>query len=271
MVTAAVASPPEARALLNSLSVGKIKSVAVGEKDADWPSGFDYYIKSFETPDACEGFELAEADVREFFKTARIVSNTERGKISYSGESRCVVDGALILENGEKVNWMIDRARNATVLFNSADSSGSYPLYFRCEKCKSGKFYKPKSPELAAFRPLVKSVIINQNGAFTGDISGNETPDTCSEFKLTEAEVKDFFSSARASSRRENLIDADMSNCFADGMLTLQDGNQAGWSIDQARRGEIRVTRPSGGAVLYYYCATCFSKKFYPACDSHPQ
>jgi len=244
-----------------SLSTGKIKSVTVNGKD----SGFYDNRRSFETPDVCADFDLTETDVREFFKMALVAPGVKRGE---AGESRCLITGELILQNGEKIEWWIDRARNAYILFrNPTDNSHLHSLNFYCEKCKGGKYYK--NGALAAFRPLIKSITIDQQNRESASKYVE------SGFKLTEAEVREFFNVAHAANSRDLYHDIPeglvCAGCYMTGRATLQNGSEVIWRIDQARRGEMRMPASANATgnehVFYYYCASCTSKKFGEVCD----
>ncbi len=113
-------------------------------------------------------------------------------------------------------------------------------------------------------RPVIKSVVIEENAAWTTHISSDEPPEACADFILTKADVRQLFKVAREATEREYEHDLDMSRCYASGRAVLQDGREAHWKIDRMRRGAQWF---SDGTILYFYCGKCRSKKFYEDCD----
>ncbi|WKB52600.1 hypothetical protein [Eleftheria terrae] len=107
--------------------------------------------------------------------------------------------------------------------------------------------------------PATLSVDVQENGAWTDEISGDETPEQCAAFVLAPDDVREFFRRARGASPREFGHDLDMSRCHARGSLRLADGRPAGWFIDRERRG--RLTLPDG-RTLYFHCGECRTPAF---------
>ena len=273
-------SPNTGSPVLRSLSAGHIERVGIYEKGEDWKTGFDDVIRSFEPPEACEGFALTEGEVRDFFRKARPLSELERKSIEYSSLSRCVVKGDMALRGGVAARWLIDRARNATLQFpgDSSASPADRILYFYCDRCEDEKYYSPTGQKLSDWRPVTETIFIDDNAAWPEDHSSTYAPpdtaytslDSCTEFTLTEEDVREFFSTARASSRFEYQQDANVPRCYANGRTVLQDGRTARWRIDQGRRGEIWFFSSSLGALsttIYFYCARCLSDKYFEPCD----
>lgn len=114
----------------------------------------------------------------------------------------------------------------------------------------------------ASTRSLFTEVKIEHNGAYQGNISSDETENSCENFVLSETEVTTFFSIARSATEREYGHDLIASNCYASGVLML-DGTQGTWQIDRARRGFLSLA----GKTEYYYCDECDGLLFYEACD----
>lgn len=112
--------------------------------------------------------------------------------------------------------------------------------------------------------PIIKSVMVEKNAAWTTHISSDEPNEACTDFLLTKADVRQFFKVAREATEREYEHDLDMSRCYASGSAVLQDGRTAHWKIDRMRRGALWF---SDGTILYFYCGKCHSKKYYENCD----
>ncbi|MBY4870536.1 hypothetical protein DIE14_21450 [Burkholderia sp. Bp9017] len=106
-----------------------------------------------------------------------------------------------------------------------------------------------------------KSVEIVRNGAWSADISGDETPDMCRAFVLRQADVSAFFKRASRVTARAYSHDLDAANCYAEGSVRLAGGGAAKWRIDQARRGFISMP---DGRTLYLYCPKCRADVFAP-------
>jgi hypothetical protein len=123
---------------------------------------------------------------------------------------------------------------------------------------EGGELYAVPRPY--EMQPL-KSVTVTSNGAWTDEVSGEETPDSCASFRLTTHKVRAFFEQARRASHKEYVHDLDMSRCYASGELVLSNGDRGVWRIDRARRGSIGL---ADGRRLYFYCAACKGLGFHP-------
>ncbi len=106
-----------------------------------------------------------------------------------------------------------------------------------------------------------ESVEIVRNGAWSADISGDETADMCRTFVLRQADVSAFFKRASRVTERAYSHDLDAANCYAEGQARLADGGTAKWKIDQARRGYISMP---DGRTIYLYCPKCRADVFAP-------
>jgi hypothetical protein len=118
--------------------------------------------------------------------------------------------------------------------------------------------YGPIKPYKVA---TIKSVIIEETGAWTEDVYSDETPGDCAKFKFSELDVRDFF-------RRAKQIDYETygayylaSRCYATGAIVFKSGDRGTWRIDFERRGILKL---SDGRKLYFFCSKCRSKAFYP-------
>jgi hypothetical protein len=113
-------------------------------------------------------------------------------------------------------------------------------------------------------RPTVRSVAIEENGAWTTSISGDAPREACTDFILTQGDVRQFFKVARDATEREYGHDLEMSRCYVSGRVVLQDGRRAHWEIDRTRRGALWFP---DGSILYFYCGKCSNAKYYEDCD----
>ncbi|WP_069616628.1 hypothetical protein [Burkholderia sp. A2] len=111
--------------------------------------------------------------------------------------------------------------------------------------------------------PIVvpESVEIVRNGAWSADISGDETADMCRTFVLRRADVGTFFKRANRVTERAYSHDLDAARCYAEGEARLAGGGAAKWRIDQARRGFISLR---DGRTIYLYCPKCRADVFAP-------
>ncbi|WP_174973020.1 hypothetical protein [Burkholderia contaminans] len=111
--------------------------------------------------------------------------------------------------------------------------------------------------------PIVvpESVEIVRNGAWSADISGDETADMCRAFVLRRADVSAFFKRASRVTERAYGHDLDAARCYAEGEARLAGGGAAKWRIDQARRGFISLP---DGRTIYLYCPKCRADVFAP-------
>lgn len=106
-----------------------------------------------------------------------------------------------------------------------------------------------------------ESVEIVRNGAWSSDVSGDETADMCRTFVLRRADVSAFFKRAGRVTERTYGHDLDAANCYAEGKARLADGSIARWQIDQARRGFVSMP---DGRTIYLYCPKCRADVFAP-------
>lgn len=105
----------------------------------------------------------------------------------------------------------------------------------------------------------VGAAIITGNGLRSDAVSGDETVAQCATFRLTSAQVLNFFAQARTVDDRTYQHDADMSRCYAKGTIRLPGGEDGTWTIDQARRGQfVRAD----GTHRYLICTACAAPPF---------
>lgn len=108
--------------------------------------------------------------------------------------------------------------------------------------------------------PSITSVRINQNGARSNDVSGDETVAFCRRFRLSNDDVRQFFDRAERVDERAFRHDLDMSRCHARGELLFRDGRRASWFIDLERRGSLEFR--SAQAPLFFVCPKCSSARY---------
>lgn len=112
--------------------------------------------------------------------------------------------------------------------------------------------------------PAIKTVVIEENAAWSDRVSSDEPPESCQDFVLTQADVREFFKRARPATSVEYNHDLLMSRCYAGGRVVLPDGREAAWEIDRARRGILVFPDRT---AWFFYCAKCRSKAYGEACD----
>jgi hypothetical protein len=254
--SAEVPVPLGINAALKSLADGKVKNMVLENNAADWKeSEPDYYIHSFETPAKCKRFELSGAEVREFFKHARVLTDESR-KTLKKGPSRCIVSGSAEIPDGKKIVWRIDRARNGTLYFSDTDHS----VLLFCNKCRNGKFEPMKGDS----RPVIKSLVIVENSVQNVDPDdASYDPKACEHFKLSEKDVGNFFKMARASARAEHNSHYTTGTCNVRGEATLQNEKKVVWEIDEGGLGKINFP---GDGTLWFFCDKCSEEKFPGIC-----
>jgi hypothetical protein len=225
----------------------------------------DFTVSSFEQASSCEDFELSKADLRELFQKAQYVPMAMVEKQEYS---RCKISGSGILEeNGDKVLFYIDRARNVSLVYQGeTDDPIKRGESYYCAECRSDKFY-PLGWKAASNRPVIGNVTFSENGALPKTKRNNDSivsEEGCKGFFLTESDVLEFFRLARPSDKFEYTRMLNASVCIAAGAAVLQDGREASWLIDQFRRGEMLI---HGGSPLYYYGAEVNSPLYSDICN----
>ncbi|MBN3782491.1 hypothetical protein G3O06_33890 [Burkholderia sp. Ac-20345] len=125
----------------------------------------------------------------------------------------------------------------------------------------AGTLSNKVSPRGAVPAVMPESVEIVRNGAWSADISGDETAEMCRRFVLRRADVSAFFKRAGRVTERAYSHDLDAASCYAEGDARLAGGGAAKWRIDQARRGFISM---HDGRTIYLYCPKCQAAVFAP-------
>lgn len=100
--------------------------------------------------------------------------------------------------------------------------------------------------------------------AATGLTAGKPDPafPDCKTFILSDEDVKNYFKEAREVTRGVYSHMLDWSQCYAYGMITLENGETATWNINQGRGGYVDL---KNGESIHLYCAKCTAKGFPPA------
>jgi hypothetical protein len=106
----------------------------------------------------------------------------------------------------------------------------------------------------------VKSIKITKVGERYENISSDETPKDCAEFRPRERDVREFFQRARRVSYSTYWNELDMSRCHAAGEIAFMNGDRGTWIIDAFRRGVLTL---SDGRNIYFFCTKCRAKVFY--------
>lgn len=111
----------------------------------------------------------------------------------------------------------------------------------------------------------IESITTSNDGLFSKTTSSSEeTPDDCKEFKLSNDQINNFFSTATLISKRNYDHDLLPSRCYAEGKLQSTKTENGYWNIDRARRGLIKIENQE---ELYFFCNDCLDEVFYEACD----
>jgi hypothetical protein len=100
-------------------------------------------------------------------------------------------------------------------------------------------------------RSRVRDVLIEENGAKS--LAAEGTPDDCSRFVVSEAQVRQYFARARTISQRAYSHELDWSPCVASGTLALADGRRAQWGVQQYGLGWLYIDQRR----TYFHCRTC--------------
>ncbi len=117
----------------------------------------------------------------------------------------------------------------------------------------------PGEPRHGSLFVNMNSVAVEKNGQLVRQVSGDETAATCSHFRLTASDAREFFTKATPVDAATYGHDLPGSNCVAAGRATTIGGTRGRWVIDLERRGELVL---ANGKRQYYYCAKCSSARY---------
>lgn len=112
----------------------------------------------------------------------------------------------------------------------------------------------------------IKSLVINQNGAWSDNVESSETTGMCSSFLLSKNDVRDFFRHPKRISGWEYWNGLSMSRCHAYGEITFVNGDYGKWRIDAMRRGRIIL---ADGRSLYFLGKNARAKALYEYSPEH--
>jgi hypothetical protein len=237
----------------------QVKSLSIGESFRD-----PYAVATFESFNVCDSNKFSEADVHEFFEKARVISYDEMKRLESEGKiSACQMDGSIELKDGRDAYWNINRARTGFLAFGLPDTGVAW-LY--CDTCDSKGNYSMQPGEPEKLRPILQSVIIEENALALEDKNTDpELLEQCQDFILTENDILEFFQIARPASVREYLHELEWSRCRVLGTAILSNGEKVWWNIDRFRGGALGLADMK--TVLYFFCEECRSARYYEHCD----
>lgn len=232
--------------------------------------------RTIELPTDCKNFDLSKNEVIEFFHNARIMNKDDEKRYRRDGESLCGIMGNFELQDGRKIDWVINKTRNGYLITKLKtvwpDPKNSIFLY--CEKCQNKQFYPLKGKgSFSGFRPVLKSVKINKSGmpsGFYGEEPTNDAYKYCKNYKLSKSDVIEFFKIARVATGTEvsqSALTLGRRACFAEGTAILNNGGKTVWYIGSDRYGSIKFEDEASDVKKFYYCHECNPKIFEMDCD----
>lgn len=137
-----------------------------------------------------------------------------------------------------------------------------------CSAFLIGAFAVSSALMAATPRLVATRIAVTANGARSASVSSDETRAYCARFKLDKRDVREYFTHAGRVDSQAYNHDLDMSRCHAAGNVQFTNSLKGYWTIDQARRGLLRL---ENGKQLYFYCVDCTSRKFDPLGDEDRQ
>ena len=102
----------------------------------------------------------------------------------------------------------------------------------------------------------VKRVTIIENGMKSE--AGKEEPDDCTKFRVTEKDIKEYFSKAKVVSYGAYMHEINWSACYANGKIEFANGKSGKWGVQKLRSGYLLMD----GKKYYFDCQKCRSKVF---------
>ena len=103
------------------------------------------------------------------------------------------------------------------------------------------------------------NIVIQKNAAWDSFIKTDESEDSCKDFALTQADVKEFFMVAQEETEQMYSQGKLVSRCYGEGTLSLPRQFKARWRIDKARRGILMVENDRS---YFFYCDQCVSRGY---------
>lgn len=123
------------------------------------------------------------------------------------------------------------------------------------EACTQGSEYEPSLCPLNL--PGIEKISIEENAAKSP--AEKDPTIICSEFKLTERQVRRYFRNAKSVSENDAHYTLDWSPCYTSGKMEFSDGRHGIWSINQFRMGTLVM---SNGEKFIQFCPKCQFKPF---------
>ena len=105
-------------------------------------------------------------------------------------------------------------------------------------------------------RSPVKKVVVIENGMKSE--AGKGMPDDCTKFKVTEKDIKEYFSKAIVVSAGAYMHEINWSPCYANGTTEFANGKSGKWGVQQYRAGYLYMD----GKIYHFDCQRCRSKVF---------
>ena len=136
------------------------------------------------------------------------------------------------------------------------------------DKCTKSTEFMPKLCPIKF--PKIKTIHIDENGARSPNFSPEINIDCSSAFKLTEKQVRQYFSLVMTTSRHEAVKVLDWLPCHVRGRLTFENGRTASWYINHGQAGTISENgweENENGELIYLYCPKCKFKPFMDTSD----
>ena len=150
-------------------------------------------------------------------------------------------------------------------MVNKKRYGGGVCLLVGCQFVMAAEIYIPDSYDTVGEnysipRPYkkspVKSVTIIKNGMkFEADKNDTEG---CPTFKVTEKDIKEYFSKAKVVSNRDYMHEISWSECYASGEIRFSNGKVGKWRIQKYRAGSLFMD----GKKYYFDCQRCRSKVY---------
>ena len=101
-------------------------------------------------------------------------------------------------------------------------------------------------------RPVV-GVTVDRAGLGEAERKAASEPETCTTFRPSEAQIRNFIARAKRVSLRDFLHETDWSACHAVGHVQFQGGERAEWMVQRLGAGYVSMA----GARHYLHCPDC--------------
>jgi hypothetical protein len=121
------------------------------------------------------------------------------------------------------------------IMFIGLLSSSSFAKS-TCVNSRLGQEFVPASCD-KSFK--VKSVRVLKTGEWKSNSSGNETPEQCKLFQLSQKKALLWFQRSREISKHDWFEMMDWTPCRSSGTLITNGGKTYEWELDQSGRGRI--------------------------------